>query len=121
MLIVMAVHLTRSRFRALGARQFSSLTIYNYRVYFLGQLVSLIGTWMQTTAQAWLVLKLSGSPLALGTVTTLQFLPITLFTLIGGAFADRVPKRRVLIITQSLAMIQAFALGVLVLTGRVEL
>ena len=121
MLIVMPVHLPRSGLRALGARPFSSLTIYNYRVYFLGQLVSLIGTWMQTTAQAWLVLKLSGSPLALGTVTTLQFLPITLFTLIGGAFADRVPKRRVLIITQSLAMIQAFALGVLVLTGRVEL
>ncbi len=108
-------------FRALGARQFSSLSIFNYRVYFLGQLISLIGTWMQTTAQAWLVLKLTGSPLALGTVTTLQFLPITLFTLFGGAFADRVPKRRVLIITQTLSMIQAFVLGLLVLTGTVEL
>src|SRR6187455_1856630 len=110
-----------SRFRALGARQFSSLGIFNYRVYFLGQTVSLIGTWMQTTAQAWLVLKLTGSPLALGTVTTLQFLPITLFTLIGGAFADRVPKRRVLMLTQTLAMLQAFVLGLLVFTGTVEL
>lgn len=110
-----------ARFRALGARQFSSLGIFNYRVYFLGQTVSLIGTWMQTTAQAWLVLKLTGSPLALGTVTTLQFLPITLFTLIGGAFADRVPKRRVLMLTQALAMLQAFALGALVLTGTVQL
>lgn len=117
----MASRLVPGRFRALGARQFSSLGIYNYRVYFLGQLVSLVGTWMQTTAQAWLVLKLTGSPLALGTVTTLQFLPITIFTLFGGAFADRVPKRRVLIITQSLSMVQAFTLGFLVLTGAVEL
>ncbi|MGE0601943.1 MAG: MFS transporter [Dehalococcoidia bacterium] len=117
----MAARFTPSTFRALGARQFSSLAIFNYRVYFLGQLVSLIGTWMQTTAQAWLVLKLTGSPLALGTVTTLQFLPITVFTLFGGAFADRVPKRRVLIITQSLSMLQAFTLGLLVLTGTVHL
>lgn len=107
--------------RALAARQFSSLRVYNYRVYFFGQLISLVGTWMQTTAQAWLVLKLTGSPVALGTVTTLQFLPITVFTLFGGAFADRLPKRRVLMVTQSLAMVQAFALGTLVVTGAVEL
>lgn len=110
-----------SRFRALTARQFSSLKIFNYRVYFIGQLISLVGTWMQTTAQAWLVLKLTGSPLALGTVTTLQFLPITIFTLFGGAFADRLPKRRVLMITQTMAMLQAFALGMLVLTDSVQL
>jgi predicted MFS family arabinose efflux permease len=103
------------------ARQFSSLAIYNYRVYFFGQTVSLIGTWMQTTAQAWLVLRLTGSPLALGTVTTLQFLPITVFTLFGGAFADRFPKRRVLMFLQALAMLQALALGLLVLTGTVQL
>jgi len=107
--------------RGLAARQFSSLRTYNYRVYFGGQLVSLIGTWMQTTGQAWLVLKLSSSPLALGTVTTLQFLPITLFTLFGGVFADRLPKRRILIITQALALLQAFTLGLLVVTGQVEL
>lgn len=113
--------LDSTRLRALTARQFSSLHIYNYRVYFIGQLISLVGTWMQTTAQAWLVLKLTGSPVALGTVTTLQFLPITVFTLFGGAFADRLPKRRVLIITQTLAMIQAFVLGLLVLTDTVQL
>lgn len=107
--------------RMLVARQFGSLRIYNYRVYFFGQLVSLVGTWMQTTGQAWLVLKLSGSPLALGTVTTLQFLPITLLTLFGGVFADRLPKRRLLIATQSAAMVQALVLGLLVVTGWVEL
>jgi len=102
-------------------RQFSSLRTYNYRLYFIGQLVSLIGTWMQRTGQAWLVLKLTSSPLALGTVTTLEFLPITLFTLFGGVFADRLPKRRILIVTQSLALVQAFTLGMLLFTGTVEL
>lgn len=102
-------------------RQFSSLRTYNYRLYFMGQLVSLIGTWMQRTGQAWLVLKLTSSPLALGTVTTLEFLPITLFTLFGGVFADRLPKRRILIVTQSLALVQAFTLGMLLFTGTVEL
>lgn len=107
--------------RALAARQFSSLAVYNYRVYFFGQMISLVGTWMQTTAQAWLVLQISHSPFALGTVTTLQFLPITVFTLFGGVFADRLPKRGMLIVTQSLALIQATILGLLVLTGTVEL
>jgi MFS family permease len=111
----------RLSLRSLAARQFSSLRIFNYRVYFLGQMVSLIGTWMQTTAQAWLVLRLTGSPLALGTVTTLQFLPITLLTLFGGAFADRLPKRRALMVSQSLSMLQAFTLGMLVVTGTVQL
>jgi MFS family permease len=83
--------------------------------------MSLIGTWMQTTAQAWLVLQLTGSPLALGTVTTLQFLPITCLTLFGGAFADRIPRRKALIITQTLSMVQAFVLGLLVLTDTVQL
>ncbi|MBI2767801.1 MAG: MFS transporter [Chloroflexi bacterium] len=108
-------------FRPLIARQFGSLAIFNYRVYFLGQTVSLIGTWMQTTGQAWLVLRLTGSPLALGTVTTLQFLPITVFTLFGGVVADRLPKRRMLMVTQSAALAQALVLGILVASGQVEL
>lgn len=107
--------------RALLNRQFSSLRIYNYRVYFFGQMVSLIGTWMQTTGQAWLVLKITGSPLALGTVTTLQFLPMTIFILFGGVVADRVPKRKLLVVTQSLALVQASIMGALVITGTVEL
>ena len=107
--------------RPLMARQFSSLGTYNYRVYFFGQMISLVGTWMQTTAQAWLVVQLTGSALALGTVTALQFLPITLFTLFGGVIADRVPKRKVLMITQSLALVQATLMGILVVTGTVEI
>ncbi|MGE5596917.1 MAG: MFS transporter [Hyphomicrobiales bacterium] len=107
--------------RDLLARQFSSLRIFNYRVYFSGQLVSLVGTWMQRTGQDWLVLKLTGSPLALGTVTALQFLPITVLTLFGGVFADRWPKRRILIITQTAALLQALMLAILVVTGWVEL
>lgn len=106
---------------SLLSRQFGSLRVYNYRLYFFGQMISLVGTWMQTTGQAYLVLKLTGSAAALGTVTALQFLPITLFTLFGGVFADRWPKRRMLIITQTLALFQALALGLLVATDSVEL
>src|SRR5947209_1248319 len=96
-------------------RTFSSLAIYNYRVVWLGQLVSLSGTWMQTTAQAWLVLKLTNSPTALGTVTMLQFLPVMLLTLFGGVLADRLPKRNFLVFTQSVAALQALLLAFLVL------
>lgn len=103
------------------ARQFSSLSIFNYRAYFIGQLISVIGTWMQTTAQAWLVLELTSSPFALGLVTMLQFLPITVFTLFGGVLADRLPKRKMLMITQSLALLQASLMGLLVITGVIEL
>jgi MFS family permease len=97
------------------------LSIYNYRLFWLGQLISLSGTWMQTTAQAWLVLKLTNSPTALGTVTMLQFLPVMLLTLFGGVLADRLPKRTVLVCTQAAGALQAFALAALVLSNRVEL
>lgn len=102
-------------------RTFDSLSIYNYRVFWIGQLVSLSGTWMQSTAQAWLVLKLTNSPLALGTVTVLQFLPITLLTLFGGVLADRLPKRLVVLSTQTTAALQALLLAFLVLTNTVQL
>lgn len=110
-----------ARIKPIMERQFRSLSTYNYRLYFFGQMVSLVGTWMQTTAQAWLVLRLTGSPQALGTVVTLQFLPITLFTLFGGVLADRLPKLRVLKVTQTLSLLQAAVLGTLVATGTVEL
>ena len=106
-----------TRFR----RTFSSLTVYNYRLFWGGQLISLSGTWMQTTAQAWLVLKITNSSVALGTVILLQFLPITLLTLFGGVFADRFPKRRLLFVTQTIAAVQAFVLAALVLTDTVQL
>jgi MFS family permease len=76
---------------------------------------------MQTTAQAWLVLKLTNSPVALGTVTALQFLPITLLTLFGGVLADRWPKRRAVFWLQSCAALQALTLAALVLTGAIQL
>ena len=93
----------------------------NYRLFYFGQTVSLSGTWMQTIAQAWLVLQLTNSKVALGTVTMLQFLPITIFVLFAGVIADRVPKRRFLLVTQMLAMSQAIALTALVWSGQVEL
>ncbi len=102
-----------SGFRALHNR--------NYRLFWTAQIVSLSGTWMQTTAQAWLVLKITGSPLSLGTVTMLQFLPVTLLTLYGGVLADRLPKRKALVFTQGAAMIQAFIFGGLVAAGVVQL
>lgn len=102
-------------------RTFSSLAVYNYRVFWIGQLVSISGTWMQTTAQAWLVLKLTNSPTALGTVTLLQFLPVTLLTLFGGVIADRAPKRALLFCTQSVGALQAVLLGLLVVTNLVQL
>jgi MFS family permease len=93
----------------------------NYRLFYMGQSISLIGTWMQTVAQAWLVLEITNSEAALGVVTMLQFLPIMLFVLFAGVIADRVPKRDFLILTQLLAMTQALILAVLVLTDTVEL
>jgi MFS family permease len=101
-------------------RTFSSLEIFNYRIFWLGQLISLSGTWMQATAQAWLVLKLTNSPTALGTVTMLQFLPVMLLTLFGGVLADRLPKRTVIICTQVAGALQAFIMAALVLSNRVE-
>jgi MFS family permease len=100
---------------------FVALSVRNFRLFWFGQLISLSGTWMQTVGQAWLVLNLTQSPFAVGTVTTLQFLPITLLVLFGGVFADRVPKRRFLVITQSAAMLQALVLALLVSTGAVRL
>lgn len=99
---------------------FRAMRVRNYRLYWFGQLISISGTWMQTTAQAWVVYSLTNSPLALGTVTALQFLPITLLTLFGGVIADRAPKRQLVLITQTLALIQAFAFGVLVATNSIQ-
>lgn len=102
-------------------RGFSALEIRNYRLFWIGQLISLTGTWMQTTAQAWLVIELTRSPFALGFVTTLQFLPIMLLSLVGGVITDRLPKRRLLTITQTLALVQAVVFGTLVAFGVIQL
>ena len=97
---------------------FRSLRVRNYRLYFYGQLVSLSGTWMQTVAQAWLVLKLShNSAVAVGVVTALQQLPTLLFGAWAGALADRMDKRGVLIGTQTGMAIMAALLAIVTFTG----
>jgi MFS family permease len=100
---------------------FRSLRVRNYRLFTGAQLVSLSGTWMQTVAQSWLVLRLTGSGMALGVVTGLQFLPTALGGMWGGLIADRFSKRRILLWTQSLSGMLALALGALTITGAVRL
>ncbi|HHV65685.1 MAG TPA: MFS transporter [Peptococcaceae bacterium] len=93
--------------------RFPALTIRNYQLFWGGQLVSLIGTWMQNIGQAWLVLELTNSAFKLGVVNALQFLPMTLFSLFIGPFVDRFPKRKLIIFTQSCLMLLALILATL--------
>ncbi len=102
-------------------RAFLALRHRNFRLFWFGQLISLIGTWMQSIGQAWLVLQLTHSALLLGVVGALQFLPVMLLSLFGGVLADRTPKRKVLLFTQSFAALQAAVLWTLVATGEVRL
>ena len=110
-----------TRVKAVSRRTFRSLRIRNFRLFFFGQLVSMSGTWMQSVAQAWLVLKLTGSGIALGVVTALQFLPILLFGVWGGVIADRVDKRRALIATQAGMGAVSAVLALVTAMGVVEL
>jgi MFS family permease len=102
-------------------KTFASLRIRNYLIYFIGQSISQIGTWMQTIAQDWLVLQLTHSGTQLGLVTAVQFLPTLLLSPWAGIIADRFNKRTILYITQVIAGILAFVLGFLVLTHDVQL
>src|SRR5260221_12710953 len=102
-------------------RGFRSLRVRNHRLFWISQVISLSGTWMQTTAQAWLVLQITNSAFQVSLVTTLQFLPVTLFTLFGGVLADRLPKRQTVTATQTAAMIQAAVFGLLVATHVIQL
>ncbi len=113
--------MTAADLRAVGARTFRSLHIRNYRLFFFGQLVSVTGTWMQTVAQSWLVLNLTGSGIDLGITVALQFLPMLLFGLWGGMLADRYDKRTLLIAAQVASALLAFTLFALVATDAVEL
>ena len=99
---------------------FRALRHRNYRLYFFGQLVSLAGTWMQSAAQAWLVLKLTNSSLMLGVVSFAQFTPILLVGLFAGVLIDRVDRRRLIITTQFMLMLSAFTLATLTWTGTVR-
>lgn len=99
---------------------FSSLRIRNYRLFFIGQVVSNTGTWMQRIAQDWLVLSLTGSSAAVGITTALQFLPMLLFGLYGGVLVDRLPKRPTLLATQAAMGVTGLALAFLTLSGHVQ-
>lgn len=92
---------------------FASLKHRDFRIFWIGQCVSLMGTWMQRTALVWLVYTITNSPFKVGLVGVAQYLPILLFTLFSGAIVDRFSKRRLLIVTQSLLMLQALALALL--------
>src|SRR5438128_7950193 len=92
----------------------------NYRFFFAGQLTSLVGTWMQSVAQSWLVYRLTGSATLLGLVGFSSQIPAFLLAPLGGAAADRRNRHRIVIATQSTAMVLAFILAVLTLTHRVQ-
>ncbi|MDP5226135.1 MULTISPECIES: MFS transporter [Arthrobacter] len=99
---------------------FNSLSVPNFRIFAAGHFVAMIAMWMQRIAQDWLVLQLSGSVAAVGVTAALQFLPSLVLAPWGGAVADRFPKRRILMITQSTAAVLAAALAVLALTGTIQ-
>jgi MFS family permease len=102
-------------------RTFRSLRVRNYRLWFVGQTISLSGTWVQAVAQGWLVYSLTHNAVYLGLTAALQFLPVLLLGAYGGVVADRLDKRHVLIATQLLFMVQAFAMWLVVATGVVQL
>lgn len=109
--------------RGVGAlrRTFAAFSVRNFRLYFAGQVVSVSGAWMQRVAQSWLVLEMTDSGAVVGALTAVQFLPILLFATAGGLVADRMDKRKLLYVTQSMAAGIALTLGTLVLTGVVEI
>ena len=102
-------------------RAITSLRQRNFRLFWCGQMISLIGSYMQSIGETWLVLELTHSAWQLGLVGALQAVPILLFSIFGGVFADRWPKRRVLLVTQAAAMIQALLLWALIATGTLQL
>ena len=102
------------------ARTFASLRHRNYRLWFIGQLVSLLGTWMQSTAQGYLVFELTGSPVYLGTLAFAAGLPSWFFMLYAGVLADRVPRRRIMLATQVAMMALSAALALITFSGVVQ-
>jgi len=106
--------------RGLARQTFASLQVHNYRVFFLGMLVSASGTWMQSVAQGWLVLQLTGSGTQVGLVTAAQFVPMLVGGVWGGVIADRFDKRRILFVSQSILGVAAAILALVTLTGVVQ-
>ncbi len=112
-------HFTKN-LRQYAQDTFSSLYVRNYRLYYIGQIISTSGTFMQSVAQAWLVLQLTNSGTALGITSALQYVPILILGPYGGVIADRISKRKILYFTQALSGILALILGVLTATGVVR-
>jgi len=102
-------------------KTFIALRHRNFRLFWFGQLISLVGTWMQSVAQGWLVLQLTNSPFLLGLVGAVASAPMLVFSLFGGVLADRIDKRNTLVVTQSTAMLLAFALAFLTSTGLIKI
>ena len=100
--------------RNFSARTFAALKVRNFRLYFIGQLISFSGSWMQSVAQGWLVLKITGSSVDLGFAIALQYLPMLVIGSYGGVVADRHLKRPILYFTQTAAGLLALTLGILV-------
>ncbi len=111
----------QDRLRTLRHQTFSALNNTNFQRYFAGQAISLVGTWMQTVAQGWLVLQLTGSGTALGFLVALQTLPVLFLGPYAGVLADRLDKRRLMIKLQMTMGVLALILGILTLTGAVTL
>src|SRR5690242_16093479 len=99
---------------------FSALRHRNFRLFFAGQLVSLIGTWMQNTAQGWLVYQLTGSKLLLGEVAAIGSAPMMLLSIWGGSVADRHPKRKIVLLTQTAMMLLAFTFTALIWSKQIR-
>jgi len=123
------LRLFAASFSKLNGRHLFSMTLptglralrhRDFRLFWLGQLVSLIGSWMQAVGQAWLVLTLTGSAFKLGLISALQWGPMLFLAFLAGAVADRLPKRRLILATQIVFMIQAFVLAALVASGQVR-
>jgi MFS family permease len=109
-----------SRLFSIGRRTFSALSVPNYRRYYTGQAISLIGTWMQSVAQGWLVYTLTHSATDLGLAIALQTLPVLVLGPYGGVIADRVDKRKLMVVLQSAMGVQALVLGILTVMGVVK-
>ena len=116
-----ATHQQNDRMRNAFLRAFESLRVRNYRLFFMGQVVSWTGTWVQWVAQGWLVLRITDSGLGLGLVTAFQWLPVLLFGVWGGVLADRFDKRRLLIFTNLSAGVLSLILGLVTVAGAVNI
>src|SRR5438874_13351888 len=106
--------------RAAGSRMLGALRHRNYRLFLTGQIISTVGTWMQSVAMPWLALELTHSGLLVGLVLAAQFTPVLIGSQLGGVVADRFRKRNVLLLTQSAFMVPSFALFILSASGHAQ-